>query len=385
MDQVVAAARDGTPLVLQAGGSKHFIGGTRNGGSGKPTARSDAPETGALAVNGHCGIINYEPTELVVTVRAGTPLAELERTLHEAGQMLPFEPPRFPGATIGGTLACGLSGPRRPWAGAARDFVLGMRIINGLGQDLHFGGEVMKNVAGYDVSRLHVGAFGTLGVLLDMSMKVLPQPAEELTLVVENAEADDAASLIPASRQSYPLFGAAVIGSKRYLRFSGSDAALKAAVAHWRGEVVADTETPWDALRDMTHPFFTGDNGSGVAADGVRAGAGDERVLWRLSLPPAVPMADLKRSLEGDWLIDWGGALRWLKSDVPARTVFATAARFGGHAIRYSVGGEPGEIFQPLSGTMQRLQSRLRDSFDPQRLFNPGRFHPELDIEKTQA
>lgn len=351
VEQVAEAARQCTPVRLQAGGSKHFIGGS-----------ATACDAQALPVNGHCGIISYEPTELVVTVRAGTPLAELEHTLREAGQMLPFEPPRFAGATIGGTLACGLSGPRRPWAGAARDFVLGMRIINGQGQDLHFGGEVMKNVAGYDVSRLHVGAYGTLGVLLDMSMKVLPLPFEEMTLVDERGEADDVASLVPASRLSYPLYGAAIIGRQRYLRFSGSTAALKAAAEHWRGEVVPPADTPWDALRDLTHPFFTG-----------------ERPLWRLSLPPNASMADLKASLTGDWLIDWGGALRWLKSDAAASDIFAAASRLGGHATRYCAGGEPGQVFQPLSGTMQRLQSRLRDSFDPQRLFNRGRFHPELD------
>ena len=231
VERVVQAAQERSPLALQGGGSKAFIGGA-------PAAADDTDNgVTTLSVTGHSGIISYEPTELVVTVRAGTPLAELEKTVTEAGQMLPFEPPRFAGATIGGTIACGLSGPRRPWAGAARDFVLGMRIINGQGQDLHFGGEVMKNVAGYDVSRLHVGAYGTLGVLLDMSMKVMPLPEAEMTLL-HRQEQPDAMRQCDQRRPGSPGHCPAprIIGRERYLRFSGSVAALRAAQEHWQGE-----------------------------------------------------------------------------------------------------------------------------------------------------
>lgn len=273
--------------------------------------------------------------------------------------MLPFEPPQFPGSTIGGVLACGLSGPRRPFSGSARDYVLGMRVINGQAQDLSFGGEVMKNVAGYDVSRTQVGAWGTLGLLLDTSMKVLPCPEKELTLMQESSE-HDAAAFAAFLRRPLPLSGAMLLGTRRYFRLSGSESAVLAAARELGGEELSDAASIWSAVRDQTHDFFN------YEAD---------ETLWRLSVADYMPAISIK----GEWLYEWAGAQRWLKTKLPAIDVFAAAANAGGHAIRYGGGDATTDAFQPLHGPMQRLQARVRDSFDPDRLFNRGRFHPELD------
>lgn len=354
LERVTEACQNKTPLRIVGGDSKKALGNSVSNNDHAP-----------LSMLGHSGIISYEPTELVVTVRAGTPLSELNNALNDAGQMLAFEPPEFPNSTIGGVLACGLSGPRRPFNGSARDYVLGMRVINGQAQDLSFGGEVMKNVAGYDVSRLQVGAWGSLGVLLDMSMKVLPKPAKELTLRQDSpAHATDAfASLL---RQSLPLSGAMLIGESRYLRLSGSDSAVLAAAAQLGGDVIADDVALWSSARNHTHEFFT---------TGLKVHGG-VNTLWRVSVSDYAPALDVA----GEYLYEWAGAQRWLKTEAPASEVYAAAAKLGGHATRYSASDDPAEpAFQPVLGPMRRLQARVRDSFDQQRLFNRGRFHPELD------
>lgn len=353
IDQVKAAADQNISLTIVGGNSKARLGVNLAGS-----------ETTQLHTSRHTGVIAYEPTELVVTVRAGTPLSDLVRTLSDEGQMLPFEPPEFAGSTIGGILACGLSGPRRPFNGSARDYVLGMRVINGQAQDLAFGGEVMKNVAGYDVSRLQVGAWGTLGVLLDASMKVLPKPETELTLCHEMS-AMDTASFAPLLRKPLPLSGAMLIANRRYLRLSGSETAVAVAAKQLGGDIVDNAASLWSSVRDHTHEFFSRNVVSG----------GSGLSLWRLSVPDHAPMP----SLSGEWLHEWAGAQRWLKTKEPSTAIFDAAATAGGHATRYSQGAVGEAAFQPLSGAMQRLQSRVRDSFDPQRLFNRGRFHPELD------
>ena len=316
----------------------------------------------------------------MLTARAGTSVRTLVETLAAARQMLAFEPPDE-GGTLGGVVACALSGPRRPYAGAVRDFVLGTRVIDGRGRVLSFGGEVMKNVAGYDVSRLQVGAFGTLGVLLEVSMKVLPMPEHEITLRHELAAdaADTADELVALARRPLPLTGALVDDRVRHVRLGGSEVAVEAAARALGGERVADADAPWTGVRERTHPFF-------ADADAARDGSADARApraLWRLAVPDSAPRIDLP----GRWLLDWGGAQRWLASDAPAADVFAAAATAGGHATRYrrlSAAGVPeavdGPLFQPLDGPIARLQSRLRDSFDPGRVLNRGRFHPELDV-----
>ena len=352
LERVKEATVTKTPLRIVGGDSKKHLG----------NCVVDQQSTD-VSMRGHSGIISYDPTELVVTVRAGTLLTDLNSTLLEAGQMLPFEPPEFSGSTIGGVLACGLSGPRRPFSGSARDYVLGMRVINGTAQDLSFGGEVMKNVAGYDVSRTQVGAWGTLGMLLETSMKVLPCPEKELTLCQESAE-HDAAAFAPFLRRPLPLSGAMLVGTRRYFRLSGSGSAVLAAARELGGEEVSDAANEWAAVRDHSHEFFQAES---------------NQTLWRISVADYAPALNIK----GDWLYEWAGAQRWLKTDRPAADVFAAAAKAGGHATRYSGVNVQSDSFQPLQGAMLRLQARVRDSFDADRLFNRGRFHPELDAANS--
>jgi glycolate oxidase FAD binding subunit len=352
LERVNEATRTKIPLRIVGGDSKKHLG---NANAGQASTE--------VSTLGHSGIISYDPTELVVTVRAGTPLSDLNNALFEAGQMLPFEPPEFGGSTIGGVLACGLSGPRRPFNGSARDYVLGMRVINGHAQDLSFGGQVMKNVAGYDVSRTQVGAWGTLGLLLDTSMKVLPCPDKELTLCQESS-VHDAGAFAVYLRQALPLSGAMLVGTRRYFRLSGSESAVLAAAKELGGEEVSDAASVWAGVRDHTHEFFSKEPHATSEGD----------TLWRISVADYAPAIDI----EGEWLYEWAGAQRWLKSKMPAKAVFEAAAKAGGHAIRYG-GSTATDSFQPLPGPMCRLQARVRDSFDPDRLFNRGRFHPEMD------
>jgi len=438
--RVALAQAEGRPLRIQGGGTKTWLGRAVNG------------ET--LALGGHRGILSYEPTELVITARAGTPLAEIQAALAERGQWLAFEPPHFSPAdgqgddpldagadvnfnadagagadpsglpsiaTLGGTIACGLSGPARPYAGAARDFILGVRLINGKGEVLRFGGEVMKNVAGYDLSRLMAGAQGTLGILLDVSLKVLPRPAVELTLVFEMPAAEAIRRFNQWAGQPLPISGACHDVERAYVRLSGNESAVRAARARLGGEVfggeaLADadregasgkSETPtaameakisqdrvgrspapgadfWLAVRELRHPFFR------------RADA----PLWRLSLPPAAP----HEPALGPQFIDWGGAQRWVHDEHP---LWSVAQAPGGHASCYGLtcarqdagvvgeviadtsatqapGAEPGPgganaaVFQPLPPALLALHRRLKAALDPQGILNPGRLYPEL-------
>lgn len=336
-ERVAMAAANGSRLSIIGGGSKAFLGGAEQG----------LP----LYVEGHSGVVSYEPRELVITARAGTPLREIENLLTEQGQMLPFEPPHFgASATLGGTVACGLSGPRRPYAGAARDHVLGVRLINGRAEQLRFGGEVMKNVAGYDLSRLQAGAFGTLGVMLDISLKVVPRPAEEITLVQERSAVDSLSYLAELARKPLPLSAACHDGDRLYLRLSGAATAVAQSRGLLGGDVFADGDAFWrDKIKEQGHGFFDGD-----------------LPLWRLSLPSTAPWLDLP----GKVMLDWGGAQRWLKSDAPSESVRQIAAKSGGHATLFR--GGQGEIFQPLPPAMLALHKRIKHAFDPQGLFNPG-------------
>ncbi|WP_290647935.1 glycolate oxidase subunit GlcE [Aquisalimonas sp.] len=343
--QVAAAAEAGTPLRIRGGGSKDFL------------ARTIAGEP--LEVSGHRGIINYEPTELVLTARAGTPLNELDIALRESGQMMPFEPPRFSDATtLGGAIAAGLSGPRRPWAGSARDLVLGVRLINGRGESMRFGGEVMKNVAGYDISRLVTGSFGTLGVLLDVSMKVLPLPEAEEAIQLETNEAQGFYIVDEAYRAGVPISGAAHDGRHLYARLSGTKLAVDAGLKRLGGEQQSDPATFWHALRDHQLPFFTQDGPP----------------LWRLSLPPLSGIPELS----GHRLADWGGQQHWLRTDAKADAVFREAVRLHGHATLFRGGEQGGEVFHPLATPVRRLHVRVKAAFDPKGIFNPGRLYAGL-------
>lgn len=340
------ALAQGTPLQIMGSGSKQFYG--------------RSPSGKILGVGKHCGILGYEPTELVITARAGTRLADIEAQLAEAGQMLPFEPPHFgPDATLGGTMACGFSGPRRPYSGAARDFVLGVKILNGKGEILSFGGQVMKNVAGFDVSRLMIGALGTLGILLEVSLKVLPRPQTELTLCFESAPTQAIELMNRWAGLPLPLSATAYDGKNIYLRLAGSDAGVRAACSTLGGASVSDSTTWWRKLREHEHAFFKGDGH-----------------LWRFSLPPATPPLDLP----SQWFIEWGGAQRWLRSKLSPAEIWQAAARHGGHATLFKRDGadSPHELFQPLSPALATIHQRIKAAFDPHGILNPGRLYANL-------
>lgn len=341
--QVTEAAQQGTPLRIEGSGSKHFLG---HAVDGEP-----------LPVSGHRGVISYEPVELVLSARAGTPLAEIEAMLAENRQMLAFEPPHYGAdATLGGTVACNLSGPRRPYAGSARDFVLGTRVLNGRGEILRFGGEVMKNVAGYDLSRLMAGSYGTLGVMLDISLKVLPLPQAELTLAQELSAAEALQRMNEWAARPLPLSGAFHDGDRLCLRLSGAAKAVAAAHRRLGGEVVEDASALWRGLREHDLGFFRHD-----------------APLWRLSVPSTAATP----GLAGRWLLDWGGAQRWYVGESVPEEVRRAAEHVHGHATLYR--GHDGEPrFHPLPSPVAALHKRLKAALDPAGILNPGRLYPGL-------
>lgn len=346
-----AAAADATPLALAGNGTKSFFGRAAQGE--------------ALALSGHAGILSYQPTELVLTARCGTPLNEIEAVLAEQGQMLAFEPPHFadtdrPDATLGGAIATGLSGPARPYWGSARDLVLGARVLTGRAEVLRFGGEVMKNVAGYDVSRLMVGALGTLGILLDISVKVLPLPAATRTLVLECALEDALTRMNQWAAKPLPVSATCYDGQRLWVRLSGAAQGVAEALERIGGEPVdaADADGFWrDQVRDQRHAFFAG-----------------EQPLWRLSVPQATPPL----ALTGSWLIEWSGGQRWLRSDAPSEHIRAEVDKVGGHAMLFRGGERHGEVFHPLSTGLMRLHRQVKASFDPHGILNSGRFYADI-------
>ena len=363
VERVRAAQADGTALEIAGHGSKAFYGGPRHGE--------------ALHTTGLTGISSYEPTELVVTARAGTPIAELEAALAEHGQCLPFEPPRFrvgsiAKGTVGGLVAAGLSGPSRASVGAVRDHVLGATLLNGRAEVLSFGGQVMKNVAGYDVSRLLCGSMGVLGVVLEVSLKVLPVQPATATLRFELDEAAALAQLNAWGGQPLPISASAWWSGMLLLRLRGARAAVNAAVdtllTRHRGEGVEDSlATPfWDGLRDHEDEFFV------KARTAVESNTG--AALWRLSVPQtAAPI-----SLPGEQLIEWGGAQRWWCTAASAATVREAAQRAGGHATLFRGGDKAAGVFTPLSAPLTRIQRELKREFDPAGVFNRGRLYPDL-------
>ena len=328
-----------SPLRIVGGGTKDFLGAPAGG---EP-----------LAMAAYAGIVAYEPRELVLTVKAGTRLADIENALAAEGQMLPFEPPRFgEAATIGGTVACNLSGPRRPYAGAARDFVLGARIVNGKGEDLSFGGRVIKNVAGYDVSRLMAGAFGTLGVLTELSFKVLPRPPAEATLAFEMDEAAMIEAVNRWAGQPLPLSATAWESGVLRVRLSGAASAVAAARAKLGGTDVPDGANYWQALREQSLPFF-----------------GGEAPLWRLSVAQtAAPLG-----LAMPQLVEWGGGQRWLRGEAELGPMRDAAQKARGHATRWRGGDRAGGVFHPLAPAIAKIHRRLKEAFDPAGILNPGR------------
>ena len=348
-ERVKSAVAANTPLAIHGGRSKSFYGGARVGD--------------ALDMRDYNGIIDYQPRELVLTVRAGTSLAAIEAVMDQEQQMLAFEPPRFGDgntalATIGGTVAAGLSGPRRPYVGAVRDFVLGARVVNGNGDDLRFGGRVIKNVAGYDVSRLMAGAMGTLGILTDLSFKVLPKPSAEVTLQFDFDEATAIQRFNEWAGQPLPLSGATWYDGVATLRLSGAVAGVAAAKSKLGGDVMDAVAAPkfWQSLRDQRHVFFN-----------------TTAPLWRLSVPQTTPPLAAK----SPQLIEWGGGVRWLAGATDAGSLREIAAKVGGHATLFrdgEAGGyKAGGVFHPLPDKLAAIHRNLKAAFDPHNILNRGR------------
>ena len=362
IDQLAATIRDAAaqkaPLCIRGGGSKDFYGG--------------APRGESFSVNAYHGILDYEPSELVITARAGTPLAGIETALGERGQMLAFEPPHFgclpsPSgrgdggegkgiATLGGCIAAGLSGPRRAYASAVRDTVLGIRMLDGKGDDLRFGGQVMKNVAGFDVSRLLAGSLGTLGVIVEVSLKVLPLPVAEATLRFEHTVADAIALMNEWAGKPLPLSATAWLDGKLYVRLSGASAAVDASIKMLGGERIDDAAAKsfWQDVREHTAEFFH-----------------TTKPLWRLSIKSTTPPLNLP----GAQLIEWNGALRWLATDAEAGAVRGAAKFGGGYATLFRGGDKTAGVFHPLPPALMTIQRNLKRAFDPVGIFNPGRLY----------
>jgi glycolate oxidase FAD binding subunit len=339
-DRIAAASSD-RPLCIRGGGSKDFYG--------------ELPRGEILDTRGHCGITAYEPTELVITARCGTPLAEIEAALAEKNQFLAFEPPHFGNATIGGAVAAGLSGPRRATVGALRDFVLGVNILDGVSRPLTFGGTVMKNVAGYDVSRLMAGSLGTLGLILDVSIKVLPRPVMEATLSFDLPQAKALEALNAWGGQPLPISASCWHEDVLTLRLSGAEAAVAAAQRKLGGEVVADAAPLWNDVREQRHEYFAG-----------------SETLCRLSVPSVAPVLDLP----GEQVVEWGGSQRWWRGD--AAVAREAASRVGGHAVLFRGPDKSVGVFAPLPAPLMQIHRRLKAAFDPRGVFNPGRLYPNL-------
>jgi glycolate oxidase FAD binding subunit len=343
-DRIGHATAARAPLRIRGGGSKDWYG-------------QDVQGT-VLDTTAYRGITDYEPTELVISARCGTPLAEIEAHLAEHGQMLAFEPPHFgPGATIGGTVAAGLSGPRRQAAGAVRDFVLGAVLVDGKGDVLHFGGKVMKNVAGYDVSRLLAGSLGVFGLIAEVSLKVLPQPVAECTVQLQVNQDGALRGLNEWGGQPLPVSASSWHDGVLTVRLSGARSAVDAARRRIGGDLLDDADDWWRALREHDAAFF------------AEAGS-----LWRLSLPTAAPPL----ALPGTQLIEWGGAQRWLRTDADAATIRAAAGAAGGHATLFRGGDRDAGVFQPLAPAVHAIHRRLKNVFDPAGVFNRGRMYKEF-------
>jgi len=335
-DRISAARAARTPLRLRGAGTKDFYGEQLVGE--------------VFDTRSYAGIVSYEPSELVITARCGTPLSQLEAALAEHGQFLAFEPPRFGGdPTIGGVVATGLSGPRRANAGAVRDFVLGAKLLDANGELLRFGGQVMKNVAGFDVSRLLCGSLGILGLIVEVSLKVLPRPRAETTLRLPMDATRAIEQFNRWNAQGLPVSATAWHNETAYLRLSGAASAVDAAVRTLGGEPLAAAPAFWDSLRDQMHAIFRAPR------------------LWRLSLP-ATAVFDLP----GIQLIEWAGAQRWFASDVAADEIRSAAARAGGHATLWR-GARDTTMFHPLADAVLALHRRLKQRSDPLAIFNPGR------------
>jgi glycolate oxidase FAD binding subunit len=377
-DRILEASQTGQPLRLRGGGTKDFLGQSLQGE--------------VLDTTAYSGILSYEPSELVITVCCGTPLAEVEAALAQKGQCFAFEPPHFgKGATIGGMLAAGLSGPARASVGTVRDFVLGARVINGKGEHLTFGGQVMKNVAGYDVSRLLAGSWGQLGLITEVSLKVLPVAPGEATLVCAGVSQAQALKLINQwGGQPLPLNASAWVHDTTatpardffFVRLRGAVAAVDAAIVKMSAEVKAlgaqvsildqaQAAADWQASGEQTLDFFKAPN--------------EQDCLWRLSVPQTAPVLDVRvNGAACAQYVEWHGAQRWLWAPASAASqVREVAVKAGGHATLFRTSAASQQtlgdvdkqagVYTPLNAVQQRIQDELKKQFDPAGVLNPGR------------
>ncbi len=343
VERVQEAFSQGEQLNIKGNGTKDFMGREQRGQIFETT--------------GHTGIVSYNPAELVMIARAGTTLKEISQALGENRQILPCESPMLGDATIGGVMACNQSGPSRPWRGGIRDNVLGIRMINGKGEHLRFGGQVIKNVAGYDLARLQAGAMGSLGVLTEISFKVIPEPAEQQTIVIPLSAADALEKMTALLGKSLPVSGASWYANNMYLRFSGAGQAVRAAVQGY-GDVPVSGDTDfWSQLNEKTLEFFT-----------------QNEPLWRFSVKPTA-----QHFLpEGNWLIDWAGAQRWLSGDYPVEELREYAKASGGQVELFRGGDRQGEVMHLPDPVTRELLTRMKKAFDPKGIFNPGRLYSWL-------
>jgi glycolate oxidase FAD binding subunit len=350
-ERITQAAGGGGVIQLRGGGSKAFYGQEPNGE--------------VLDTRAHSGIVNYEPTELVITARAGTPLKELEAALTEQRQILPFEPPHFGDATVGGCISSGLSGPRRARAGSVRDFVLGAQLLDGKGKLLNLGGQVMKNVAGYDVSRLLAGSLGTLGIITEVSLKVLPAPHCEQTQVLTLAQPDAITTMRHWAGLPIPISATAWHGGELRIRLSGAASAVAAAAQQVGGSTLEESlaRNYWQQLREQQLSFF----------------APGEVPLWRIALPATAPVMAVDGLLhEDNTLLEWNGTQRWLRTELPAVKLREMTQQAGGHATLFRGGDKAQGVFTPLQPGLMTLHQNLKREFDPAGIFNPGRQYPVI-------
>jgi glycolate oxidase FAD binding subunit len=330
-------------LQICAGNTKQFYGRSINGTS--------------ISLAQHTGIIEYEPSELYVTARSGTPLSEIEKAVTDQNQILPCEPPHFGGsATLGGSIACGLAGPRRVSAGHVRDCVLGIEIVNGKGELLRFGGKVMKNVAGYDVSRLMCGALGTLGIIMTVSLRLLPKPESEQTIALSVDFETAVNKLNHWANTPIPITASFYDGKELFIRLSSSTTAVKACTKSIGGEITDTGHLLWNSIKEHEHSFFTTQN-----------------PLWRISVPPNTQ----KLNLPGEHVMEWNGALRWYSSDADEQTIRIEAERVGGHATLFK-GDITHQVFHPLPKTSMKVHKKLKQVFDPAGILNPGKMFAEV-------
>ncbi|MBB5217432.1 glycolate oxidase subunit GlcE [Parapusillimonas granuli] len=356
--QVMTARGAERPLHIRGGGTKRFYG--------EPVDQDSVHDTAVLDLSGYHGVVNYQPSELVITAKAGTLLSEVEALLAERNQMLAFEPPRFGAAsTLGGCIAAGLSGPRRMAAGSARDYVLGAKLLDSSGSVLSFGGEVMKNVAGFDISRLLAGSLGILGPMVEVSVKVAPRPFEESTAVLDLAQAEALKKFtqwrglpLPVSGTVWHPEGGGPAG-RLYVRVSGSGPAVDYGLKRIGGELMdpAEADAFWASIRDHTHPFFAA------------------RPLWRVALPPNAGPLEHPQTL-----VEWNGGQRWIAGVSDPLELRSAVAGLGGHAtlFRHGPGKPEVPVFHPLPPGVSNINRRLKQELDPMGIFNPNRMFPDF-------